>query len=96
MENITKVLEAIGKALADKDLQISCLQFNLESTKKALEAAEAKAAEAEETTAALATAEQELKKVRCYIEKLEIERNSAVFKNQLEDCELPIRPEVSE
>lgn len=45
MENITKVLEAIGKALADKDLQISCLQFNLESTKKALEEAEAKAAQ---------------------------------------------------
>ena len=45
MENITKVLEAIGQALADKDLQISCLQFNLESTKKALEEAEAKAAQ---------------------------------------------------
>lgn len=46
--NIIAVLDAIGNALETKNTEISVLQFNLESTKKALAKAEAEVQELQE------------------------------------------------
>lgn len=41
-------------------------------------------------------AKREIDRLQTKLEKVELERNSAVFKNQQEEYTLPDRPEVSE